>query len=216
MNTGLSVILICAGEGERWGNYLGTTKHLIKAGGERLLDRAVRLVCRENPQARVSIVVKEISPDYEVPPAVQYKADLNSQNGDADKFLSSRFLWNTEGRTVVCYGDVWWTEDAIRKVMGWPGEDWVLFATREECLAQSFYPKDQEEHLRALHRLAELRSRGELKRNGGWEHFRAMAGYPLEEHIIGGPRFVGVTDHSTDFDTPEFYEEWLTKHGSNL
>ncbi len=47
INAVTSAVILCAGTGDRWNNYLGIPKQLIEIGGETLLDRAIRLLKRD-------------------------------------------------------------------------------------------------------------------------------------------------------------------------
>jgi len=51
----MKVLILCAGDGSRWGNYLGVPKQLVTINGETLLDRTIRLL-RENQIADITIV----------------------------------------------------------------------------------------------------------------------------------------------------------------
>lgn len=210
-------IIICAGDAKRWGNHLGVPKHLITLEGEVILERLVKQLSRCDDN-EIHVVVKEDDERYRVPGSSLYIADLNPDNVDADKFLSSQQLWSRKGRTVVFYGDVWFSDTAIEAIINYKKEDWVLFgrSTRSkitgcawgECFAQSFYPEGIEEHKANLFKIANAYKNKEIKRCGGWEHYRAMVGLPLKEHKIT-KRFYTIDDWTDDFDTPKDYERWV-------
>lgn len=217
--TGKRVIILCAGEASRWQNYKNTPKHLIEIEGERLLDRTTRLL-NEKGINDIIVVTKEYDERYnteysrQVPVTIDYE-----KNADADKFLSSKSLWNTEGRTIVLYGDVYFTEEAINTIVDFEKREWTLFAREKassytgtqwgECFAQSFYPEHIEKHEQKLNEIANLKKQGKLKRCGGWEHYRAMTGQEnLNKHTVT-TNFVEIDDWTEDFDFPKDLEEWL-------
>lgn len=216
------VIVICAGEGERWGDHLGVPKHLIEIDGERLIDRTVRLA-REHGASEVLIAAKRGDKRYDVPGARRVMARLNPDMGDADKFLSSRHLWDPQGRTVVVYGDVYFTPEAMRAILTDDHEDWRLYArfgpskitgaTAGECFAVSAYPQHHEEWTAALHRVAALWREGKLKRCGGWETYRAMHNLPADR--LGKhrklERRMWINDWTEDFDKPDDYDKWIAR-----
>jgi hypothetical protein len=216
-------IVLCAGEATRWAGYLGTPKHLIVIEGERLLDRLVRLLS-ERGVDDIHVVVKGFDKRYEVDGASCYLANINyEKNADADKFLSSKELWSQSGRTIVFYGDCYFSEDAIDRILGEHRRDWVLFCRPGrskitgsqwgECFAQSFYPESLDEHEAALHKVADLYKMKVIGRCGGWEHYRVMAGLPDEK--VGLPimkgRFVEINDWTEDFDFPSDYDGWVKR-----
>src|SRR5690606_32039339 len=97
----------------------------------------------------------------------QYIAELNyEENADADKFLSSRTLWNETGRTIVLYGDVYFTAEAMNKIVNSKERDWTLFCRPTpsrvtghkwgECFAISFYKDSHAMMYHQLKRTAEL------------------------------------------------------------
>lgn len=218
MNT-TKVIIICAGEGERWGGYLGVPKHLLKIDGEKLIERTVRLL-RKHMVNEIYIVSK---PDlrYEIKGSTQYIAKLNITNGDADKFLSSKELWNQQGRTIVLYGDCYFSEEAIEKIIRYKLLDWTLFCRPwkseytgceyGECFAQSFYSKDLKRHEDCLYEMIEMKNKGLLSRCGGWEHFMIISGLRNEKSDMdySDIKMFIIDDWTEDFDTPEDYDKWM-------
>ena len=218
----MRAIIICAGEAKRWANHLGVPKHLVPVDGEPILNRTVKLL-EQNGVADIHIVSKD-DPRYDVDGAEQYIPELNyAEHADADKFLSSKALWNREGRTVVFYGDVYFTQAAITVICHYAKTEWTLFCRPNkssytgspwgECFAQSFYPHDIPKHETALHRIARLYKRGVINRCGGWEHYRAMIGLPDNKirSKIFKRNFVEIDDFTDDFDYPEDYERFLAR-----
>lgn len=220
-------IILCAGEGSRWNNYLNSPKHLISIEGERLLDRTVRLLAERGVED-IYIVVKEEDSRYTSQGAKSYVADINYQeNADADKFLSSKNLWSKRDRTLVIYGDCYFTEEAMDLIVNNPSREWILYCRPSrskitgskwpECFAQSFYPMHLESHELALHRIANLYKSKSISRCGGWEHYRAMIGLPdsLVQSSIMRDKFIEINDWTEDFDYPDDYEAWIKRRKVN-
>lgn len=215
-----TAIIIAAGEATRWGDYLGTPKHLVKVDDEPIIYRSVRLLLK-NGITDINVV----GPDddrYRIEGSKLFIPQKNyEKNADADKFLNSESLWNTEGRTIVLYGDVFFTEEAMKTICEWEGTDWRLFCRYEpsrltgtpwgECFAQSFYPKDIERHKKMLEYVAGLWFRRQIKRCGGWEHARAMAGIRVDlgRHYHKPKLYHIIDDWTDDFDTPEDYDRFM-------
>lgn len=217
-------LILAAGEATRWNNYLNTPKHLIEIEGERLLDRTIRLL-KERGIKDIHTVVKNVSMAYYNPGAEQYVAQIDYEtNADADKFLSSRELWNKDGRTIVLYGDCYFTEEAMDTIVSHAKKEWTLFCRPDaskitgtpwgECFAISLYPEDHERMEKRLHYIAELWKTGVITRCGGWELYRAMTG--REGKKVRRPHtmttnYVKVDDWTDDFDYPQDLDNWL-KH----
>lgn len=219
MNVGL---IIAAGEASRWNNYLGTRKHFIRIDGEPIIDRTGRLL-RENDYGALAVVKPEDFNKFQgfrhIAPVV---ADLNPVYGDADKFLSSSGFWNKAGRTIVLYGDVFFTEEAIKTIVEYKGKDYTLFGRASgstitgskwgECFAISFYPKDHKKITDALEKISYDWRNGRLKRCGGWELYREIVGIPITEPHKITTNFVEINDFTEDFDYPEDYDEFIKRY----
>lgn len=224
---GTSVIIIAGGEQTRWKSHMGRSKHLIEVNGETLLRRSTRLARQFNPRGEVTVSIICKPGDeaaYKTEGADIVVPEFNHDNFDADKFLNSKMLWRSPGRTVVLYGDVFFTEDAMRRIMQHETDEWVLWARPfasnytgtqwGECFAQTFWWDNLLEHDAALRRIVELYRVGKLHRCGGWEHYRAMLGLPdwmMNKHIFGS-RLQVIDDFTEDFDYPYDYDRWLERY----
>ena len=217
----IRAILIAGGEGTRWKNYKNLEKHFAEVDGEPIIQRTVRLL-KENGVDDIWIVAK--TKKYELGGTKLYIPKFTPEYGDADKFLSSKELWNEDGRTIVFYGDVFFTERAMEKIINHRHRDWLLFARPfasditgcdcGECFAQSFYHDHIDEHRKALYKLVEYYKTGRLDRIGGWEHYRIMIGLPEEiiHRQLIGDRFVEINDWTEDFDTPGQYKKFIERY----
>lgn len=219
------IIIICAGEATRWGNHLGVPKHFAPIDGEPILNRTVRQLL-ERGMRDIHVVSKD-DPRYKIEGAEQYIARVDYENNaDADKFLSSKELWNKDGRTIVMYGDCFFTDDAIDQILKFDNRRWTLFCrpfaskiTRTpwgECFAQSFYPEDIEKHESALHLTARLFKEGAISRCGGWEHFNAFIGKETKDitnveadSLMASDHCYVINDWTDDFDYPEDYDRFV-------
>jgi len=207
-------IVIAAGPGERWGEHTGVPKHLVEIEGERLLDRT----CRQfRPHGDVFVAGHDER--YQTPWSILFKAGkyLTPEWGGADKFLSSASLWNQNGRTVVLYGDVWFSKEAVDTIVDFREKEWQLFGRFGpsevtgtpwgECFAQSFHTEHIEEHYAKLREMAKMEGK-----TGGWVHYRMMQGMEPLAHRRG-PRFTEIDDWTDDFDFPEDYDRWGERRG---
>lgn len=212
----MRAILLADGDGTRWRNHLGAPKHFAPVDGEGILPRAVRLL-RERGVDDVWIV----GPDED-----RYRlANLfipvkNPSAGDADKFLNSAHMWHPYDRTVVLYGDVYFTDAAMDTIVGYAEREWRLFCRFGgsaytgclwgECFAQSFWPEHHAEHRAALDRVVALAAAGQTRRSGGWEHYRVLnGGDPLVHADLG--RAIEIDDWTEDFDWPADYDLFMAR-----
>lgn len=224
----INAIIIAAGEGSRWNNYMRAPKHFAPVDGQPLLYRTVQQLQKYPEQIREIFVVGRTN-KYAVGGTTLFIPERNRANFDADKFLNSKSLWNQNGRTVVFYGDVYFTDEAMQTIINHEPKEWTLFcrpganqmtgAPDGECFAQSFYDEHIEEHEQALNRIVELYRDDIIDRCGGWEHYRAMLGRPDEAirapHVMG-ERYLEINDWTDDFDYPADYDRFINARKAEL
>lgn len=218
------VLILCAGRATRWAG--GLPKHLVKICGEPILHRTVRQVLDRLPDADVRVVVADSrDPNYSVPGAKRAKADLDPTRLQADKFLSSRHLWNRSGRTVILLGDVFFTDEAMDTVLA-RRDEWCAFArfgasrftgcNHRELFAFTLDPDDHDHAEASALRCLDIARRGLMGGwSGGWQFYAALAGAPDDEV---GKRFedrghiVNIDDWTDDFDRIEDWKRWCWRH----
>lgn len=217
----MRVIIRCADDADRWGNYRGVPKHLVTLCGERLLERAVRLTHTFAPDADVKVVVRDMSDRrYLVPGSSRSRDKPNPGNGDVDKIASCRHLWDRKDRTVILFGDVWWGEFALRSVLTDPIDGWAAWGriTADgggELFAFAFNPDYHRVVADACERVAEAHRSGRLEGRGhggspvpgGWALYRVLCGRQVDEGGDHG-HLVHVTDWTDDMDTPDDWDRW--------
>lgn len=217
----MRILILAGGEQKRWANYRGVPKHLVKLAGERLLDRTVRLVKERQPRADIRVVVRDMDDErYKVPGTKRAPARLNPDIKDGDKFASSRHLWSKSSRTVILYGDVWFSSAAMDAILSDdPHPDgWMFFgrfgasetAPGGECFAFVLDPEALEHASGQLDRIIEKRLDGSIWRNGGWEWYRALCSLPdsrLLDHRDHGHSTL-IDDWTEDMDTAQDWDRW--------
>lgn len=204
-----TAIVIAAGQATRWDDYRGTPKHLVEVDGEPILHRTVRLLRRHIDTVWV---VGPNDPRYHHHDGRTYT--VTPGPSDADKFYSSRDLW--DGHTLIVYGDCYFTEDAIDTICA-PVQDWTLYCRPHgsaitgsrwgECFAYSLPAHTLDTFRSTLVWLAGMHELQEIGRCGGWELYRALCGEDLHNHVMYDHHIV-IDDWSEDFDYPADYELW--------
>ncbi len=218
VQTQMTTIFICAGEATRWNNYGGTPKHYAVLNGEPIIERATRLF-REHGAQDLIVVSKE----YNIANTTSFRPTLNDSFFDADKFLSSRRLWNDAGRTVVVYGDVYWTDNAVQQVCTYDETELKMFCRPYpseitgtkwgECFALSFYPEHHQQIFDTLHELIWAYDEGIIGRIGGWELTKRLSGVKLgylHEDLEQSDLYFVIDDETDDID---FFDDWLRLKG---
>lgn len=212
----MRIIIIAAGEATRWKNHLGVTKHYAPVKGVPIIERLVAQLIERNEKD-----VHVVSKSYTLKGVKNYRPTLNPDNYDADKFLSSDELWDTKKRTLIIYGDVYFSNEAINKVLNDKSKGYKLFCRPTEgsygypygeCFAISFYPEDIEKVSDGLHHLVDLYNDKVINRIGGWEITRVMAGIKDEDitkHREDLSNYIVIDDETNDIDFPEDYDSLI-------
>jgi len=219
----MRAIIIAAGEGSRWGEYLGIPKHLAEVEGEPVLYRTVRLL-KQNGVSEI-IIVGPMDLRYKLDDVNLFVPVKHPEYADADKFLSSEILWNTNGRTITLFGDVFFSEEAITKIISCNRETWTVFGRQfgsfftgtkyGEIFAHSFFPKDIAKHKECLEILVNAVKSKDAKKGSGWEHYKVMQGVRGRDirrsKIMIDDNFIEINDWTEDFDFPEDYDRFIKR-----
>lgn len=211
------VIVIAAGRGSRWGDYLGVPKHFAPVDGEPVIARTVRLF---GDLGDTWIVGSDER--YALPGTHLFVPRHRADHYEADRFTNNRELWSTEGRTLLLLGDVWFSDAAAAIIREEP-DSWLWYCRfgasrytgceRGEGFAFSFGPEHHALADAGLRRIVTERRAGTLYRAQGWELYRAMAGATVLFHKRDYGHAVRIDDWTQDFDYPEDYRRWLALRG---
>jgi hypothetical protein len=222
------VLVLAHGDGRRWvnadgGQFLGHPKHFVTVNGETLIGRAVRLFAG-HPNVDEVVVV---GPDerYDLPGARRVALDeINSCGSDMGKFLDTRHLWAEDRRTVIVWGDVWYSQAAVDTICDHPGDAYHVFRRPgrskvtghrwDESFAVSFGPGEHVRVVEVAAQLADLVRRGRLPSTHIRTHMAAMAGVRTawldDLKVAAGCRNQTVIDDWTDdFDSPAEWASWI-------
>lgn len=206
----MRVIIACAGEGKRWGEYLGVPKHLATtAVGEVLLHRTIEQALGLTSDVHV------VTPDdnrYDLPGQVRRHIVGPHHN----EYEHTRWLWSGDDRTVLLLGDVYFTDHAIDTIAAGSPSAYRVFGRYRaskvtgtpygEIFAASWGPArltQMDAHLREVER---LRVTGECTRPPGWVLLRLWQGTPVRKHLVRPPIWTEIDDWTDDLDTPADFQ----------
>lgn len=202
------VLIACAGPDAKWGNYLGVPRHLVPVDGEPLLHRTVRQVSVYSTDIRIT------SPDderYVLPGTTRHV--IRGQH--VNEYASSRHLWSQAGRTVLLYGDVYYTDTAMATICKYDGPLWRMFGRMGpsaltgtpwgEVFAGSWLPRHHGMLDQNMHKVTLAFAVGHARRCTAWELLRSIQLTPLNAHIVDPRWFCEIDDETDDFDTPYDY-----------
>lgn len=113
----MKYIIMAAGAGTRWNNYLGVPKHLIELNGETLLGRTTRLL-QENGITDYVITCEDPRYAQYGPTAAQTKHDC-----EIDRFEESL----VDGPVCYLYGDVYYSDYAMKTIVNAETDNILFF-----------------------------------------------------------------------------------------
>ncbi len=189
------------GKGSRWNNFMGHKKQDISFSGETLLERTVRLV--HGCDATAEIIITSHDESVDIPGARRYEPENNVLEID-------RFTAELIGSDMCfLYGDVLYSEQAIKTVVSHAGRSPLLFFGSENSICAVLVGDG--ELFRSLY--LELRGKclaGELTECKGWQLYHLYAQLPLPGRAIG-ENYVLLDSFTRDFNSPEDYLNYLSE-----
>lgn len=216
---GRTVIIVAGGEAKRWKNYLDTPKHLIEIDGVPILDRTIEQIKVHEPDDFYIVSNKILTRSVK-----RTSPENNPEYSEANKIFSSRKLWSSDGRTIILFGDTYFTNEALEKIMGhkepgfWvfgrPFESSITGKPYGEIFAFTFYPESIPDIEFCLDRVTSLEKRMVIRKANVWSLYRAMLKIPddlMDLHIVSEKGFVNINDWTEDFDYPVDYDRYIER-----
>lgn len=191
------IIIMCAGDGKRWNNYLGVPKQLIEIDNEPLLYRTIRLL-KQNGVHKNEILIT-MHPDIE-PFNVDVGQVINYTKYEIDRFYYAK------GQVIYLYGDVYYSERAIKSILS---EDYMFFGRNgsstitNKPYKELFAVKGDGDTIKQyVDKVRNLYENGQIDRCIGWNLYETYYNTKDATHIFN------INDETDDFDTPEDYHNY--------
>lgn len=115
----MKYIVMSAGQGSRWNNYLGITKQEAKINGENLLERIVRLIKKYDSNSKIIIVSNNCNHYVE-------GAELHSPIYN-DYYKSKYTFELIDEEVTYLYGDTFYEDEIIDKIVNSEIEDIMFY-----------------------------------------------------------------------------------------
>jgi len=202
----MKYIIMCGGVSTTWE---GTgIRQLTKVKGEALVERTIRLL-REAGVTDIAISSNnDVFEQFGVP-VLRHENDYQSAGYNKNKGYWCNGFYPTEEPTTYLFGDVVFSPEAIRKIVGYETDDIMLFGSKPPFAPE--YPKwyiepfgfkvVNTQHLReAIAKVKEIDKAGGFHRQPiAWELWNVVRGGD-PNHINGG--YVAINDYTCDIDYP--------------
>ena len=133
-------------------------------------------------------------------------------------------FWSPTLRTIVLFGDVFFSEAAMEAIAACPATGIQWFGREGpglsghkhgELFGVSIPLSEQKRMRRTMWKVRWLRRLRRIKRTRGWECYRLLHHLPLRKQRIAGD-FLEIEDETEDFDFPHEYLSWMDAFGAKL
>lgn len=196
--THVRYVIMANGKGSRWGGHLGIPKQLIEFGGESLLARITRQVSELDPGA--DVVVSSSDPRHETRGARRHEPIHNEI--ELDRFVDELLIDNT----CFLYGDTFYTEEALRRIVSSQDEPLAFFGDTQSIAGISCRDaRIMRQHLRTV-RQAYLA--GEISKCIGWQVYQSYTGQLFEPLAIG-TEYGDLAGQIAGFNSPEDLRKFI-------
>lgn len=198
----MKYIIMADGKGSRWKNYMGLDKHDISIGGETLMERTVRLLHEADGDAEV--IITSHNSALEISGAVRYEPKNNML--EVDRFTAELI----EDNICFLYGDVFYTEETVSRIVNGSPEEGILFFGNEKSIC-AVSVRSGALFSSLVGRIRQMYLDGEITECKGWQVYHLYAGLPLSGRDTG-EHFVFVSDTTCDFNSPEDYNRFIAEN----
>ena len=212
------IIILAAGEATRWQNHTGMPKHLVDVGGEPLLHRTIRQFSEHGE----IIITAPVGDDrYNISGTEIYHPEKAEHLQDAKKLLDNSHLWSESSKTIVLWGDCFFSNKAVKRIATHKPSQWAMYGRfgrssitgceYGELFAMAFQPNMRHKIEISLHTIAILKKYKIIGRCGGWELYRHLSNATDLERHARYRNFVEINDTTEDFDFPHDYDRWVER-----
>ncbi len=206
------VVILANGLNGNWGNRK-TPRHYVKIGGERMIDRTVRLL----KKAQIEDIII-LSPNYRIKGVTNVHVHSNYYNHEADKFIASTPQWNRLGTTILLDADTYFTEDGLKQVLRYRGASFKVFCRPSkskftekewgECFAVYLQPSAHQRAANKLSNLVSLFNEDKLWSTNAFAWARLMMGIDpkhINNHLYQAPVYSVIDDLTECITSPSDY-----------
>ena len=205
----MKYIIMCGGKYKQFKK----PKHLSVVKGEVLIERTIRLL-KENGVKDINISTNNPAFDYLDIPKLKHDNNFETDMKQAKGYWLDAFYPTTEPTTYI-FGDVWFTDEAIKKIVNYQTDSNVLFGTsiaRNEEHQNwgepfAYIVNDTETFFKGIKDVKKLFDEGKTIRHPiVWELYRYLHGLDINIQRITDD-YVDIDDGTIDIDYPEIINE---------
>ena len=204
----MKYIIMCGGSYRTWEQ----PRQLVKIQGETLVERTIRLL-RENGVEDIAISSNHPAFESFGVPVLHHENGYTWREwNDCDGSWCDAF-YPTKEPACYLFGDVFFSPEAIRKIVETDTNDIELFGSQKPFAEEYWKPwiepfalkvQDQKHLRRAIKRTKELEKEGAFWRDPiMWELWQVIKGTRLNKELRN---YTAVNDYTCDIDDPKDVE----------
>jgi len=205
----MQVIIMCGGK------YHDFQKHkaLSVIHGELLIERTIRLL-KENGINNWYISTNNEGFD-KYGNILHHENSFEAKDGQVKGYWVDAF-YPTEEPTIYLHGDVYYTEDAMKRILTLNPSVNTLIGNEVARNPQhlnwgepfGWIVVDQKSFREAINKTKQLQDEGKLERGYAisWELYRVLNGLDVNKMYILDESYLSINDKTIDVDTPEQIE----------
>ena len=195
-----------------------TPKQLSIINGEPLIVRTIRLLKERNVE-EIYISATSSKFDNLGVPRLEHKNSFRAKDGIVTGYWVDAY-YPTEKPTIYLHGDVYYTEDAIDKILNYKAEENIFIGNE---IARNKEHKNwgepfgwiivnQKQFRKAIEDTKKLQDEGKLERGYAisWELYRVVNGTDPNYMLINDRNYLSIDDETIDID-----EEWQIQELKN-
>lgn len=205
----MKYVIMCGGDYKDF----ETPKQLTVINGETLVDRTIRLL-REQGIEEIYISSNDKRFDREDTPRLEHTNTYKAEGGKLEGYWLDAFYPYFKPSDKVCFmfGDVYYSEAAIRTIVGLKCTKNTLFGTSDaknelhENWGEPFAYKvvDYDTFMKGVAAVKEMQDKGLTKRLPiVWELYRYLNGLDVNIQQVLDETYVCIDDETMDTDTPQ-------------
>ena len=202
----MTYVLMCGGQYKDF----ETPKQLTIINGECLADRTIRLL-KENGIDKIYVSSNDKRFDNCDAPRLEHTNTYKVKDGIQEGYWLDAFYPYFKPTDKVCFmfGDVYYTEEAIRTIVDYESDKNTLFGTSDakneqhENWGEPFAYKvvDYAEFMSGVNAVKELQDEGKTKRTPiVWELYRYLNGLDVNVQQVLDETYVCIDDGTMDVD----------------
>ncbi len=205
----MKYIIMCGGEYKDF----KIPKQLLKINGERIVDRTIKLL-KENGIDLNDIAISSNDKRFDscLVKRLEHNNGFILENGKSISGFWLDAFYPSNNPVTYLYGDVYYSEDAIKTIVR-TNTDYILFFASRNIRRKDYFKEweepfafkvaNQEKFREYINKAKKLFLDGQCNREPiSWELYRIINGYDINLHVIG-INFVAIDDYTTDIDTVE-------------